>query len=82
MADRQRTRDESVMAMYEFTVQQASLVPPPVEVQQLLGAIAGNQPAMDAFVSVSAGTMSPIEFFDPDHIGRLLSGGDVVQLAG
>ena len=35
--------------------------------QQLLGAVAGNQEAMDDFVSVIAGTMSPVEFFDPDQ---------------
>jgi hypothetical protein len=31
--------------------------------QQLLGSIVGNQPAMDDFVSVAAGTLSPVEFF-------------------
>ena len=36
------------------------------------GAVAGNQPAMDAFVSLTAGTMSPPEFFDPDHLARVL----------
>ena len=40
--------------------------------QELLGAMAGNQRAMDAFVSVNAGTMSPVEFFDPEHLGGLL----------
>ncbi len=59
--------------MYEFTTQLATLEPPPPEFQELLGGIAGNQAAMDAFVSVNAGTMSPPEFFDPDHLARLLS---------
>jgi hypothetical protein len=27
---------------------------------------------MDAFVSVNAGTMSPPEFFDSDHLARVL----------
>jgi hypothetical protein len=35
--------------------------------------MAGNQPAMDAFVSVYAGTMSPPEFFNPDHLASVLS---------
>jgi len=34
--------------------------------------MAGIQPAMDGFVSVMAGTMSPPEFFDPDHLDRVL----------
>ena len=47
--------------------------PPPPEMQQLLGAVHGNQQAMDAFVSINAGTVSPAEFFDPANIGRLLA---------
>ncbi len=44
----------------------------PPEMQQLLGAVHGNQEAMDAFVSVTAGTVSPVEFFDPENIGRIM----------
>ena len=61
----QRTRDEHALPIYEFTTQLATLDPPPAEMQQLLAATAGNQAAMDAFVSVTAGTMSPREFFHP-----------------
>lgn len=28
---------------------------------------------MDSFVSLTAGTVSPVEFFDPEHIGRTIS---------
>jgi 2-polyprenyl-6-methoxyphenol hydroxylase-like FAD-dependent oxidoreductase len=73
MAQYQADRDAAALPMYEFTTQLATLEPPPPEMQQLLGAIAGNQAAMDAFVSVNAGTMSPVEFFAPDHLDRLLS---------
>jgi hypothetical protein len=41
--------------------------------QQLLGAIHGNQEAMDAFVSITAGTLSPEAFFDPTHLGSLMA---------
>jgi hypothetical protein len=27
---------------------------------------------MDAFVSVTAGTVSPVEFFDAENIGRIM----------
>jgi 2-polyprenyl-6-methoxyphenol hydroxylase-like FAD-dependent oxidoreductase len=67
----QAARD-AALPMYEFTTQLATLAPPPPDFQELLGAIAGNEPAMDAFVSLNAGTMSPPEFFDPDHLGRIL----------
>jgi 2-polyprenyl-6-methoxyphenol hydroxylase-like FAD-dependent oxidoreductase len=73
MAAWQRARDEHAMPMYEFTTQMATLEPPPPEMQQLLGALHGNQSAMDDFVSVVAGTMSPIEFFDPQHIGQIMA---------
>jgi len=48
--------------MYEFTTQLATLEPPPPEMQQMLGAIHGNQKAMDAFVQMNAGTITPMEF--------------------
>ena len=41
--------------------------------QRLLGAVCGNQPAMDSFVGINAGTVSPAELFDPANIGRLLA---------
>jgi 2-polyprenyl-6-methoxyphenol hydroxylase-like FAD-dependent oxidoreductase len=73
MSDYHRTRDAQVLPIYEFTTQLATLEPPPVEMQQLLGAVHGNRDAMDAFVSVTAGTVSPIEFFAPEHIGSIMS---------
>jgi 2-polyprenyl-6-methoxyphenol hydroxylase-like FAD-dependent oxidoreductase len=67
-----RTRDMHAIPIYEFTTQLATLEPPPPELQQLLGAVYGNQDAMDAFASITAGTVSPIEFFDPEHIGQIM----------
>jgi 2-polyprenyl-6-methoxyphenol hydroxylase-like FAD-dependent oxidoreductase len=68
-----RTRDAQVLPMYEFTTQLATLEPPPPEMQQLLGAVHGNVAAMNAFVSISAGTVSPVEFFAPEHIGSIMA---------
>ena len=48
-------RDAKAMPIYEFTAQLATLELPPPEMQQLLGAIHGNQEAMDGFVSVVSG---------------------------
>jgi 2-polyprenyl-6-methoxyphenol hydroxylase-like FAD-dependent oxidoreductase len=66
------TRDAHAMPIYEFTTQLATLEAPPVEMQQLLGAVYGNQDAMDSFASITAGTVSPIEFFDPQNIGQIM----------
>ena len=69
----QQARDADVGPIYGFTNELATLQPPPPEMQELLGAMAGNQAAMDAFVSINAGTVSPAEFFDPANLGRLLA---------
>jgi flavin-dependent dehydrogenase len=63
MTAAQEERDAHVRPIYEFTTQLATLAPPPPEFQQLLGSLPGNQAAMDDFVSVIAGTLSPVEFF-------------------
>lgn len=73
MAECQRARDEHVGPMYDFTCQLATLEPPPPELQSLIGAIHGRQPAMDAFVRMNAGTISPREFFAPQHLGALMA---------
>jgi 2-polyprenyl-6-methoxyphenol hydroxylase-like FAD-dependent oxidoreductase len=71
----QQARDDHVMAMYEMTFDFAQLdQPPPPEMQQLLGAVAGNQSAMDDFVSVQAGTLPIPEFFAPDNVARIMAG--------
>jgi 2-polyprenyl-6-methoxyphenol hydroxylase-like FAD-dependent oxidoreductase len=73
MADYQRTRDEHALPMYELTCQLAALAPPPPEQQQLLAAVAGNPAAMDAFAQMNAGTLSPAQFFAPQHVGAIMA---------
>ena len=78
MYDFHRARDAHALPIYDFTTQLATLEAPPPELQQLLGAVYGNQEAMDAFVSITAGTVSPVEFFDPDHISRIMGAAAAV----
>ncbi|MGE5830486.1 MAG: NAD(P)/FAD-dependent oxidoreductase [Micromonosporaceae bacterium] len=73
MGDYQRVRDEAALPLYGFTTEFATLEPPPTEMQQLFAAMQGNQSAMDGFVGVIAGTVSPVEFFHPDHIGQIFA---------
>jgi 2-polyprenyl-6-methoxyphenol hydroxylase-like FAD-dependent oxidoreductase len=75
MGEYQHTRDEHVRPMYEFTCQLAMLEPPPPEMQQLFGAIVGHQTAMDGFVQMNAGTISPAAFFAPANIGAIMAAG-------
>ncbi len=72
MATYQRVRDEQVAQIFEFTTQLATLEPPPEPIQQLLGAVAGNQGAMDEFAGVFAGTVPPATFLSPDHVATLV----------
>jgi 2-polyprenyl-6-methoxyphenol hydroxylase-like FAD-dependent oxidoreductase len=63
MDDYQRLRDQHALPIYELTCQVALLQPLPVELQQLLRAIRHDQPAMDRFVQMNTGCISPAEFF-------------------
>jgi 2-polyprenyl-6-methoxyphenol hydroxylase-like FAD-dependent oxidoreductase len=69
----QTSRDDTVLPMFEFTAQLASLEPPPPEMQQLLSAVSGSQAAMDGFASLYAGTLPATEFFAPDNVGTIMS---------
>ncbi|MGZ8797425.1 MAG: NAD(P)/FAD-dependent oxidoreductase [Thermoanaerobaculia bacterium] len=73
MGEYQRERDEHALPMYEFTCQLATMEPPPPETQQLFGAISGNQKAMDGFVQMNAGTISPAQFFSPENVGAIMA---------
>ena len=73
MGEYQSTRDAHVLAMFEFTCQLATLEPPPPELQQVLGAVYGNQEAMDGFARVNAGVTSPGEFFSEENVGRIFA---------
>jgi gluconate kinase len=76
----QQERHNHVMPMYEFTSQLATLEPPPPEMQQLLAAVRGNQEAMDGFVSVVSGAVSPTDFFSEENVTRILA--EAGQLVG
>jgi flavin-dependent dehydrogenase len=73
LAGYQRARDERATPMYELTLEIASLEPPPPEMQELFGAMQGNQEAMDGFAKVNAGTLSPVEFFSEENVGRIFA---------
>jgi hypothetical protein len=74
MAAYHRRRDAASMPMFELTCDFARLAPPPPEMQHLLDAVRRSQDAMDDFVSVIAGTVSPPEFFGPENTRRILAG--------
>jgi len=73
MKDYQTTRDAAVLPMYEFTTELATLQPPSPELATLLGAMPGDQQAMDGFCRVAAGVDSPADFFAEPNVGAILA---------
>jgi len=69
----QEVRDREAMPVYEFTFEFARMEPPPPEMQQLIGAMQGNQAAQDDFVSVQAATLPAPEFFAPENVARIMA---------
>jgi flavin-dependent dehydrogenase len=69
----QQLRDADAMAIYDMTDDIARLEAPEPDMQRLFAAVATDQAAMDEFVSVQAHTMAPPEFFDPEHVRRILA---------
>jgi flavin-dependent dehydrogenase len=69
----QSARDNRAMPVYEMTLGIASLQPPDPQMIALVSAIAGHQEAMDAFCRLNSGMTSPVEFFAPENVGRLMS---------
>ena len=41
--------------------------------QQLIGAMQGNQEAQDGFISVQAATLPAPEFFTPENVGKIMA---------
>jgi 2-polyprenyl-6-methoxyphenol hydroxylase-like FAD-dependent oxidoreductase len=72
LAEYQRARDEAMMPRYQMTIDQAKMAPPPPEMQQLLGALRGNQAQINRFFGVFAGSVPPQEFFAPENIGQIM----------
>ena len=72
MGNYHSTRDARVLPMYDFTTQLATLEPPPPDLVQLMDAMRGNQPAMDAFARLNSGVTSPADFFSEANVQSIL----------
>jgi hypothetical protein len=63
--------NSAAFPLYEFTCQLATLAPPPPEMQQLLGALKGNQKQTNRFFGLFAQTVSVAEFFSPENMQEI-----------
>jgi flavin-dependent dehydrogenase len=68
----EKTRNETVKPIFEFTYNLAKLEPLPPELQGLFGALRNNQADTDRFVGAFNGTLSIPEFFAPANVSRIL----------
>jgi flavin-dependent dehydrogenase len=75
MAAYQSERDRSSLPFYEFTTQLATLQPLPPELELVLGAVYGDQDAMDGFARVGGALTSPADFFAEQAARRLQAPG-------
>ncbi|HEY7268255.1 MAG TPA: NAD(P)/FAD-dependent oxidoreductase, partial [Dehalococcoidia bacterium] len=73
LAAYEQKRNQATMPMYEFTMQQLTFEPPPPEMMQLIGALAGNQEDTDRFFGLVAGTVPIPEFFSEENVGRIMA---------
>lgn len=65
-------RDATAVPWHLFAQQMAELTPPPPELVQLLGALAGNQPQIDRYFGMFGQTVSPADFFSPENMQKIM----------
>jgi flavin-dependent dehydrogenase len=81
LAEYERRRNEATMPLYDLTCQLASLQPPPPEMQQLFGALRGNQAETNRFFGTLAGTVPVPEFFARENTERIIAQAEAAGLA-
>jgi 2-polyprenyl-6-methoxyphenol hydroxylase-like FAD-dependent oxidoreductase len=68
----QLKRDLRARPMYEFTLEQATLAPPPPHMQQLFEALRGNRQATNQFCSAITGSTPLPVFMHPENLERIM----------
>jgi 2-polyprenyl-6-methoxyphenol hydroxylase-like FAD-dependent oxidoreductase len=73
LTDYEAKRNERVTPLFHFTCMLATLAPPPEPMQQLFGAMHGNQDATDRFFSAITGASPLSEFMSPENLGSIMA---------
>jgi flavin-dependent dehydrogenase len=68
----EQRRNDTIMSLYEFICDRATLKPFPPEFQQVLAALRGNQDGIDRFFGVIQNTIPFGEFFSPENLIEIL----------
>jgi hypothetical protein len=72
LANYHSRRDETSGPIYEFACQLAPFAPQPPEMIQLFTALAYNPAETNRFLGLFAQTVSPVEFFAPSNLQRII----------
>jgi 2-polyprenyl-6-methoxyphenol hydroxylase-like FAD-dependent oxidoreductase len=72
LADYHSQRDAASTPIYDFACQLAPFAPPPPEMLQLFAALSHNPVETSRFLGLFAQTVSPVEFFAPDNLQRIV----------
>ena len=73
LAGYQGARDEAVLPMFDFTMDVASLAPPPVEARVLFSALAaGKQSEIDRFLAVLSGAIPLRQYMTPGNMRKIV----------
>lgn len=81
LAGYEQQRNEALMPLYEFICDRATLEPFPLEFQQVLAALRGNQDGIDRFFGVLQNTIPFREFFSPENLLQILNGSGLEPTA-
>jgi 2-polyprenyl-6-methoxyphenol hydroxylase-like FAD-dependent oxidoreductase len=73
LVEYEKARNERTRPLYHFTCELATLAPPPPEVQQLFGALHGNQEATNDFYAAITGAAPLPEFMSDENLGRIIA---------
>jgi flavin-dependent dehydrogenase len=79
LASYEQQRNETIMPLYEFICDRATLEPFPLEFQQVLAALRGNQDGIDRFFGVIQNTIPFREFFSPENLMQILNGASLAE---
>jgi 2-polyprenyl-6-methoxyphenol hydroxylase-like FAD-dependent oxidoreductase len=72
LEDYERGRVAWAMPFYELTCQMATFAPPAPQMLAIYTALQGNQEDTDAFFGLITEAVSPIQFFAPENVNRIL----------
>jgi 2-polyprenyl-6-methoxyphenol hydroxylase-like FAD-dependent oxidoreductase len=73
LAAYESSRNARVRPMYEFTYEIAGLEPAPPPLQQLFGALEGDQASTNAFLTAITGGAPIAEFMSPENLDRIVT---------